>query len=324
MKQYYFIMFFLFFASRLFAQDGMYLIPQTMYVGDRGTLVLPLGLAYAEIEAIVITEEHLLPTAADIVISRIEVDKRIGVPRLLVEFQAYAPGLLELPSLNLGGYEFIGLKVQITSILESEGDSVLSDAAPPLPVPGTLSLIYGSIIALILFLICSILFGFRGIPYMKMLSNYRHRRFMFHSLKRSINKMRSSIEKNGVFDNELLTKAAQDFRKFLSFFTKINCFTMVSKEFLSLPKMMYHQMMPHQMMPHTLKGGEVYIFEHGEILYRIFKRCDDLRFSGSVYKKESVLQFLDSISRFAEAFDSCEKEKPVQENAHSLAPEAAS
>jgi hypothetical protein len=300
MKRYIFLSLLFLLALLLFAQDGMYLIPQTMYVGDRGTLVLPLGAAYAEMDPIIITESHLLPLAPDIVISRMEIETRTGVPRLLVDFRSYVPGLVELPVLNLGGYQFTGLKVQVTSILEADGDRVLSAAASPLSVPGTLTLIYGSIIAIVLILLIALIFAFRGLPYMKLLMMGRQRRFVLRILKRSIQKMRNAVTKNTLPGNEVLIKVSQELRKFLSFFTKCNCFTMVPKEFLQLPKLMNTS---------ELKGGEFYIVKHVEIVYCIFKRCDDLRFSGNDYGKESILQVLDSISSFAAGFESSEKEK---------------
>jgi hypothetical protein len=309
MKRFFFATIFCFSALFLFAQtssptnggarNGMYIIPQTIYVGDSGRLVLPLGAAYAEIDSLAVSEPHLLPIAADVVINRMEIETRTGLPRLLVDFRAYVPGIIELPPLNLGSYEFSGLKVEITSILEAEGDRVLSDAAPPMPVPGTLPLIYGSIIGIILILLFALIFVFRGIPYLKALRTWQYRKSVLRSLKKSLAKMRASLSKNTVSVNELLAQAAQDFRKFLSFFTKINCFTMVAKEFLMLKKMMKQD---------ELKGGETYIAEHAEIVYRIFKRCDDLRFSGMVHSKENILQFLDSILQFAAEFEAREKE----------------
>ncbi len=313
MKKYFFGAVFLVFTAVLPAQessfsgssdaghnagrDGAFLIPQTMYVGDQGRLVLPLGAAYTEIEPAVITETHLLPSAADIVINRIEIEKRAGVSRLLVDFQAYAPGLLELPPLQIGSNEFIGLTVHITSILEA--DRTLSEAASPMPVPGTLVLVYGSIIGIVLFLLTVIFMYIWGVPYFKMLGTRRRRRFVLRSLQRSLNKMRNSITKNGVSGNAVLMKLSQDFRNFLSFFTQINCLTMVPKEFLQLPNMQD---------PGSIKGGEVYIFEHAEIVYRIFRRCDELRFSGDVCEMESVIQVLDTICRFVSAFETSEKE----------------
>lgn len=308
MKTYFLGAVFFVFAVMLSAQEssfssssdaGTFLIPQTMYVGDQGRLVLPLGAAYTEVEPVVITETHLLPSAADIVINRIEIEKRTGAARLLVDFQAYAPGLLELPPLHIGGNEFTGLTVQITSILEAEGDRTLSEAASPMPVPGTLVLVYGSIIGIVFFLLMVIFMYIWGVPYFKMLGTRRHRRFVLRSLQRSLNKVRNSAAKNGVSGNAMLMKLSQDFRNFLSFFTRINCFTMVPKEFLQLPNMKD---------PGSIKGGEVYIFEHAEIVYRIFRRCDELRFSGDVCETESVIQVLDTICRFVSAFESSEKE----------------
>ncbi|MDR2900031.1 MAG: hypothetical protein LBV20_00725 [Treponema sp.] len=325
MKRYLFAAVFFFVFVHLFAQpsslsnnashDGVYLIPQTIYVGDRGTLVLPLGAAYAEMEAIVITETNLLPLAADIVISRMEIEKRNGISRLLVDFQAYAPGMLELPLLIIGNYEFAGLNVHITSILEAEDDRVLSEAAPPMPVPGTLVLVYGSIISLVFFLLIVFVFAFRGVPYLRAVEKRRHRKHVLRVLRRSLYKMRNVIAKNGTSGNDDLAKVSHYFRNFLCFFTKCDCFTMVPKEFLQLPKMMHTQ---------DTKGGEIYILEHVDALHRMFKHCDDLRFSGNTYSTESVLQVIDDINNFAAEFESCEKEFLKRGNPISVVPGAAS
>ncbi len=282
-------------------KDGVYLIPQTIYVGDRGRLVLPLGAAYAEIEPVVVSEKNLLPSSNELVITRMEIERKTGVPRLLIDFQAYAPGQLQFPPLKIGGYEFTGLDVRISSILESggKGDMVLSDAAPPMAVPGTIVIIYGSIAGIILAVLMLIFTWIWGVPHIRSVRKWRYRKLVLRSLQRSLHKMRNSIIKNGLSGNSVLTGLSQDFRKFLLFFTQANCFTMVPKEFLSLPRMMD---------PGTLKGGEVYIFEHPDVLYRIFKKCDDLRFSGDTYGTENVLSVLDDITRFAGAFESLEKE----------------
>jgi hypothetical protein len=127
----------------------------------------------------------------------------------------------------------------------------------------------------------------------------QYRRLLLRVFKKSLNKIRISVMKNSLSGNDALTNVSYDFRKFLSAFTQINCFTMVPKEFLLLPKMMNQS---------EIKGGEIYIFEHAELLYRIFKSCDDLRFSGNGYERESVFQVLDAINLFITAFESCEKE----------------
>jgi hypothetical protein len=115
--------------------------------------------------------------------------------------------------------------------------------------------------------------------------------------------------------NTILTEVSRDLRSFLSFFTKIDCLPITPKEFLQLPQ---------QMNPLELKGGEVYIFEHADTLYRVFAHCDELRFSGNVYGKENVLKILDSMNHFVSAFESYEKEKPAKTNPRSFVSEAAS
>ncbi len=296
-------------------REGMYTIPQTIYVGDHGRLVLPLGAVYAEIDSLSISETRLLPQSAGIVINRAEIDTKTEVPRLLVDFHAYAPGVLELPLLNIGGYEFSGLTVTIASILEAEGDRVLSEAAPPMNVPGTLALVYGSIIGIVLCLLIVLVFYFKGIPRLKTMGILRRRRHTLRLLKKSLNMTRASVAKNSVSCNNALFNVSQSFRKFLSFFTEMNCFTMVPKEFLLLPKMIRRS---------GLKGGEIYIVEHAEIIYRIFKRCDELRFNGDVVKKENVLKVLDTMNRFAADFESYEKDPSCFENPLPRAEEASS
>jgi hypothetical protein len=312
MKKIVFGMIFFLLAAFLFAQsafleksdeqhaahDGMYLVPQTLYIGDRGRLVLPLGTAYAEIEDIIITETNLLPISDEIVISRMEIETQSGNPRLIVDFRSYVTGIAAFPILKIGTYEFAGITVYINSLLETDGGRVLSKAAPPLQIPGTLSLVYGSIIGIVLFLLILIMFVFQGIPYLRMIMVKRQRRFAFRVFKKSIQKIRNAVMKNDVSANELLAKASHDFRIFLSFFTKMNCLSLVPKEFLHLSAMMNQ---------HELSGGEVYIFEHAEQIYYLFTSCDELRFSGNNYETERILHVLDDMSRFCAAFESSEK-----------------
>ncbi len=325
MKNVFFTAVFLFFAVSAFSEtsvvsdslprEGIYTIPQTIYVGDHGRLVLPLGAVYAEIDSLSISETRLLPQSADIVINRAEIDTKTGVPRLLVDFQAYAPGVMEFPPLNIGGYEFSGLTVTVASILEAEGDRVLSEAAPSMNVPGTLAFVYGSIIGIVFCLLIVLVFYFKGIPRLKKMGILRRRRHTLRILRRSLNTMRTSVAKNNVSCSDALSKVSQSFRKFLSFFIEMNCFTMVPKEFLLLPKMIRQS---------GLKGGEIYIIKHVEILYRIFKCCDELRFSGNVLERENVLKVLDTINRFAADFESYEKDPSRFENPLPRAEEASS
>ena len=285
--------------------DGVYLIPQTIYVGDHGRLVLPLGAAYGGMEPLVITEKNLLPSSPDLVISRIEIDRKTGAPRLLVDFQAYAPGLLRLPVLKIGNQEFSALNVRISSILDGEGggDMVLSDPAPPMAVPGTLVIVYGSIIAVIFLLFIVLYLGIWGIPYFRASRKWRYRKLALRALQRSLHKMKHSIAKNGVpagKGNDLLADLSREFRKFLRLISGANCLTMVPKEFLSLPALMKSG---------EERGGELYIMHNPDILYGIFKQCDDLRFSGTSPGKTAVLSVLDEIQRFADAFESFEKDR---------------
>ncbi|MDR2076663.1 MAG: hypothetical protein LBP61_07010, partial [Desulfovibrio sp.] len=129
------------------SQDA-YLIPRTIFVGDRGRLVVPLGQAFTAAEAFVRSAAGELPEAADVVITRIELENRNGSPRLFIDFIPYAPGVLSLPALVIpvpGGktLELSGLKAAAASVLAPH-ETALSAPALPLSAPGTGLIIYGT------------------------------------------------------------------------------------------------------------------------------------------------------------------------------------
>jgi len=97
------------FSHRLLAQNpsppfqtgAAYLLPQTIFVGDAGRLVVPLGPVFASIEPFVLETPGKLPETPDLVIRRIELERRGAGARLLIDFIPYAPGNLAFPPLEL-------------------------------------------------------------------------------------------------------------------------------------------------------------------------------------------------------------------------------
>jgi hypothetical protein len=271
--------------------DGSYLIPQTVFVGDKGRLALPVSPILAGARRAVVERPEALPQLRDLRITRVELENRGEGPRLLVDFTAFVPGIIELPPIEIASLSFTGLKVTVASILEAEGDSrVLSAPEPPLAVPGAAALIYGTVLALILLCILLALGGFRGLPALRRrLRGFRRRR-LIRSMGRIIRQMRNRLGKGPPGgEGEVLSRLSGELRVFLGFFLGMNCRAMVPGEFRAL-----------------LPGGQGSPLS-GLFLGDLFQRCDTLRFSGGEIPAEEALSVLEEAGAFTEALDRAER-----------------
>jgi hypothetical protein len=281
-------------------EDVPYLIPQTVFVGDRGKLVFPLGSAFSGVENRVIQGIENLPQSEDLVIYRVELTHRANSAQLLIDFQAYVPGVVKLPPIEIASYTFRDFEVNITSILGSsdQRDLVLSGPADPLVAPGTAMMIYGTILLLIGGLLALTLGRFWGKTRFPVLKERFRRRQIIRAMGKNLRRLRNSLskEKSGLLtegnsERKILAELSQEFRTFMGLLTRENCRAMVPREFLSLP---------------SLGGGE---YLAGDFISSLFRRCDTLRFSGSTAEKNTVLDLLDDFKKFTDALDKAEQEK---------------
>jgi hypothetical protein len=192
--------FFLVPALSVFSQDGgttPFLIPQTVFVGDRGRLVFPLGSAFAGVENRVIQGIENLPQSRDIVVRRVELARRGNSSQLIIDFQAYVPGQVKLPSIEIASYTFADLEVSITSILGSSDQRslVLSGPADPLAAPGTAMLIYGAILFVILGLLALTLGRFWGRTRFLTLRERFRRRQIIRAMGKTLRRLRNCLLK---------------------------------------------------------------------------------------------------------------------------------
>jgi hypothetical protein len=257
-----------------------YLIPQTVYVGDPCRLVFPLDLPAEGTPGFsgpspVLNRPEELPSASDVVISRLELDERNGV--LLVDFTAYAPGPLELPPLEIAGHRFTGLRVNISSVLGS--GTGLSPSAPPLAVPGTSLIIYGTVFGLVTALLLGIAAIFWSRYHFEDFRLRLRRRRLIRAMERFLRRLRSSLGKERIGAAETLSRLSSEFRIFLGLFAELNCRAMVPREFLSYP-----------VFP---EGGKT-----GPVLQDLFRRCDLLRFSGREIARAEAADLVDEAGTF--------------------------
>ncbi|MDR0553818.1 MAG: hypothetical protein LBG76_03330 [Treponema sp.] len=287
-------------------EDAPYLIPQTVFVGDEGRLVVPLGSSYAGFKpevleggALAAVFPELQSDAAlrrDMTVTRVELENR-GSPRLLIDFKAYTPGILRFPPVMIGSSPISGLEVTIASILDAGDDSrILSPPASPLAAPGTMGLIYGSVALILLLLLGVAGGGIWGIPGLRA---YRERLIRLRRMRR-IGKIRRGILA-GLTGNvsggeeEALARFSAEFRDFLVFFTGMNCRAMVPAEFLHLPAL-------------SEEGADPLT---GRFLCELFRRWDTLRFRGGAIVRESALELFEEVRIFIEALERAEREAPL-------------
>jgi hypothetical protein len=288
--------------------DAPYSIPQTIFVGDKGRLVFPLGSAFAGIEGKTLQGAEL-PRTRDLVISRVELERRGTTARLLIDFQAYTPGIIEIPPLEIASYTFTGLKVTISSILSLEQQGmVLSEPAEPLTAPGTAVMIYGTILGIIFLLLGATVGSFWGKTRFETFLTRLKRRRLMRTMGKNLRRLRSGLVRDtnetasGQDGREAkaLGVLSSEFRIYLGMLTGINCRSMVPREFLSLP---------------ILPPGEAL---SGNFLSELFRRCDTLRFSGEGIDRDAVLALVDDFAGFIAAQEAAEKDRRAAEKKRPL------
>jgi hypothetical protein len=277
--------------------DSPYSIPQTIFVGDRGRLVVPLGSAFSGSEGRIFRGPEELPQSEDLVITQVELERRGGMSRLLIDFQAYAPGIIELPPIEIASYTFTGLELTISSILDAGPQGkVLSGPTPPLAAPGTAVMIYGTVLGILGFFLLLVLGRIWGLSRLRNLGMRFRRRRRIRAMGKILRRLRSTLLKDrsgpagGGPEAEILGHISREFRVFLGLLCGMNCRAMVPREFLALPSL-------------TGSPEDHDAVLSGEFLCDIFYRCDTLRFSGAGIKGDEVLDILDDFKRVTDALD---------------------
>jgi hypothetical protein len=264
-----------------FAQDRnaeVFMVPSRVYVGDRAALILSLpGFAVKEDSetASAILAEVVSPSA-DIDIHRALLERRPVGSRLTVEFTAYAPGILELPSIVIAGESFDGLKIEISSILESDAAGrVLSGPAPPLAIPGTSALVYGTVISILCFLSITFWVLIWGRKNIKGWLTAWEKKRLLAGMMGIEKRLRRTLARGDDTYRNILDALSREFRLFLSRFTGERCHAMTASEFNNI---------------------ELQI--NREFLKDFFRRCDGIRFRGEDINKNDAMSMFDDLKQF--------------------------
>ncbi len=210
------------------------LIPQIVFVGDRARLVIPIGgvpVGNARGSSLVDIRERL-PHSKEVAIVRAELERRGGAGRtesaksgdyqILLDFIAYAPGVIVLPDVEVGGLRISGLQVEIASLLDLEGgNSELSPPAATLAAAGTAPLLYGLLFAFIVFAASSAFLARQGFPLLQDALERRRRSLAVRAMRRVLVRLHekfAELDANTVFS--MLLPAL---REYLSLRSGVNC-----------------------------------------------------------------------------------------------------
>jgi hypothetical protein len=282
MKKYAPLILIFFLCSGAFTQDGSFLIPRKIFVGDKAVFIMPLQGAGLNLEDITLT--HLSPNFPSheyIDFHRIILEQRINASRLMIEFTAFVPGVIELPAIEIGENFFSGLSITVDSIIENNSSLTLSGPAPNLAMPGTALLFYGTIAGLIFLILFTIWFILKGRSFLKKYGEIFKRWKLFYSMKLMEKRFHKFVLK-GEDKRLILDKISEQFRVFLSSLTGKNCRSMTAHEFEA-------NSFNTQLEPLALG--------------KFFKSCDELRFSGSGVNTQDILNLLADIRGFIKTLE---------------------
>ena len=275
--------------------SAAYLIPRQIFVGDPATLVLPLPASEQNRADIILTPpSDILPVDPNIDFHRIILERRTAGSRLMIEFTPFVPGVLKLPDIVIGEIIFDDLTITVNSLIDDKTSPVLSGAASALAIPGTALMLYGSLSAIIIFLLLVFLFLAKGRTFLKKIIAKWKRKNLFNALRKTAKRLHKEVFK-GTDKRYIVDKLSDEFRIFLSQLTGNNCRAMTAKEFEYLQDSLL-----------TREKSEI-------SLVTFFRNCDDLRFSGESINSENVFSLLDNMKHFISILEHLEEKEEKKE-----------
>jgi len=275
MKKHFILALFILTGAVSRAQEGAYLIPRRIYVGDPAVLIVPMPPSTGDSGDIVLTSGFTQDKNIDF--HRIILERRLSGGRLLIEFTAFVPGVLQIPAFEIGGESFSGFSVTVSSVTGGSGALVLSGPASSLAMPGTAFLLYGSMSIFVFLLLLAIWFFLKGRVFLRELYKKWKRRMLFSSMKKAEKYLHRMLLK-GADKRVILDGISIEFREFLCVFTGNNCLAMTAAEFERLPA---GQFLPPDF--NLLSLGD------------FFRVCDELRFCGADSGDQDILRLLDDL-----------------------------
>jgi len=275
-----------------------YLIPQTVYVGDRAELTIILQGTIHTSDTVLLPGAPAFPVSPDIEFHRIVLESRPAVSRLIIEFTPFAPGVLEFPVIEIGGRYFGDITVEINSII-GEGEALVLSPPASLPaVPGSGFLIFCTISAVIMLVAFSLWMAVSGKSRLAKWLSFRKLRRLVFLMARAERRLRKMLQHKNA--RSILDTLSSEFRSFLSLYTGENCRTMTAAEVGQLSGSAFTELMPEKNPDTNLRIN---------FLGNFLMRCDDLRFGGNNIVPDDVQALLAELRVFLVSLDKMLREQ---------------
>jgi len=134
---------------------------------------------------------------------------------MIIDFAAYAPGLVDFPKMSIGSRSLTGLQIRISSILESSSPS--QPLSPPEgPIHGT-----GNGVAYLrkrngafAYYIWGVVPFLRGKPWINSYKERRRKIMALRSLRRILDKLLAELDRGAMVSGEWLTILSAELRSF--------------------------------------------------------------------------------------------------------------
>jgi len=292
--------------------------PQQIFVGDFATLILEFPAEEQNnnqtgVGDIILTPQSgFMPSDPDIDFHRIKLERSVTGKKLLIEFSAFIPGKIELPVIEIGGENFAGITITVSSVIDEHSSHVLSGAATALAIPGTSLMLYGTLVIIIFLIIIMLLFFTKGRSFIKKLIQKWKFIRLFNSMRKIEKQLRREILKD-IEKRVILDKLSDEFRIFLSNLIGINCRVKTAHEFERL-----------DFTNSTFKNTVHINLVCTTTLPTFFRTLDNIRFSGDTIDSQNINKLLDDLNSFLTAFENADKnekdknEKKEEKHEHPL------
>ena len=197
-------------AGKPYTLSSSVTLPPDFYVGDhvelRVHLAVPTG---SKREAPV-----KMPQTQWVRVDSIRLLRNPGSVELRIQLVSYAPGIVDVPPIDLGAFTVTGLTVRTASLLTEGGTTRLSDPKPQLLLPGTtffLALLIAVLIAVPLFFLLVV--GRLAPRLAAMLEEHRARR-PWNRLSQALTRLESAI--GAVDAREFYIRLCEEIRRYLT------------------------------------------------------------------------------------------------------------
>lgn len=151
-------------------QSGI-LVPRDVYVGDEAEFTFEVGIPNGLLEkdaVLSVTPAAISQDSAgasEVTVLSVIIREKDGRALVAVRFIPWVSGIVRLPPVTAGGYEIECPPLAVASLLDPAGRTALQPPRYPMLVPGTTYMLYGIILAVLVFLLAAILIARRVARY---------------------------------------------------------------------------------------------------------------------------------------------------------------